>query len=516
MLKPKLVDQDNKIIAKNSLILLIRLIITSIFGLISTRIVIQSLGTSDYGLYAVIGGIVVMLVFLNQVMTSSTYRFIAFELGAKNLDGVNKMFNISLLIHLCVGLLIFILAESIGVYYLKGHINVEPEKIKDAVFILRLSAYATIANVVSVPYQGLLVAKENFSITAKIEILRSCLGLIVALIILYYAGNKLRLYAILISFINIIPTFIFIAYCKKHYKDLVRWQHQKDKEKYKEMLGYSVWIMLGGAAEVAKNSGSALVVNSFFGTVLNASFGIANQVNNMVQMFSKSLGQAAIPQITKSYSGGNSDRTINLTFYLSKYVFFLMLIPALPILLETNFIMGLWLGGELPPFAATFVQLIIINAMMDSLGGVGAIAQATGKIKYFQIILSTLSVISLPFAYYLFKLNFLPPTIITVFIATSIINLVLSIILLKRIIKFDVNNYLHVVHKRILFVLLTLVWLFFAKEYFEEGWIRFCVMMFSSMLVLVVSIYMVGLEQREKVVIASFYREYIVKKIKGF
>jgi O-antigen/teichoic acid export membrane protein len=507
-------EQSNKLIAKNSLILVIRLIITSILGLISTRIVIQSLGTSDYGLYAVVGGIVVMLVFLNNVMMSSTYRFIAFELGAKNLDGVNKIFNISLHIHLSIGFLIFILTESIGVYYVKSHLNVEPEKINDAVFILRLSAYATIANVVSVPFQGLLVAKENFITTAKIEVLRSFLGLIVALIILYYGGNKLRLYVMLISFINTVPTFVFIAYCKKHYKDFVKWQLQKDKEKYKEMLGFSGWIMLGAAAGVAKNSGSALVVNSFFGTVLNASFGIANQVNNMVQMFSKSLGQAAIPQITKSYSGGYSDRTIHLTIYLSKYVFFLMLIPALPILLETEFILSQWLG-ELPPYAATFVQLIIINAMMDSLGGVGAIAQATGKIKYFQIILSTLSVISLPVAYYLFKLNFLPPTIVVVFIATSIINLALSIILLKHIIKFDIKNYLHVVHKRILFVLLTLVWLFFAKEYFEEGWMRFGVVIFSSIIIVILSIYIVGLEQSEKVVVSSLYRKYFVAKLNG-
>lgn len=507
-------SQGNKLIAKNSLILLLRLFVTSIFGLISTRVVILSLGTSDYGLYAVIGGVVIMLVFLNNVMMSSTYRFIAYELGANNADGVNKIFNISLLIHLSIGLLIFIGAESFGVYYVESHLNVEPEKINDAVFILRLSAYATIANVVSVPYQGLLVAKENFSTTSKIEVLRSMLGLIVALVILCYTGNKLRLYAILIAFINTIPTFIFIAYCKKRYKNLVRWQFQKDKEKYKEMLGFSGWIMLGAAAGIAKNSGSALVVNSFFGTVLNASFGIANQVNNMVQMFSSSLGQAAIPQITKSYSGGDSERTVNLTIYISKYVFFIMLIPALPILLETEFILGLWLG-KLPPYAAIFVQLIIINSMMDTLGGVGAIAQATGKIKFFQVILSTLSVISLPVGYYFFKLDYFPPTIIMVFIATSIINLVLSIILLKHIIKFDVKNYLNVVHKRILFVLLSLMWLFFAREYFEEGWMRFVIVCFCSVIMLLLSIYTVGLEQREKVIVASIYREYVVKKLKG-
>jgi len=231
-------------------------------------------------------------------------------------------------------------------------------------------------------------------------------------------------------------------------------------------------------------------------------------------MFSKSLGQAAIPQITKSYGGGDSDRTINLAIYISKYVFFLMLVPALPIMLETEFILNLWLE-ELPPYTVTFVRLIIVNAMIDSLGGVGAIAQATGKIKYFQLILSSLSVMSLPVAYYLFRFNYPPPTILVVFIATSFVNLIVSIILLKQIIKFDVKNYLNVVHKRVMFVILSLAWLFYAKEYFEEGWVRFCAVVFSSIMVLGITIYTVGLEQRERLVVASIYRDYLVRKLKG-
>jgi len=474
------------------------------------RLVIQSLGTSDYGLYTVIGGIVLMLVFLNNVMMASTYRFIAFELGAKNLEGVNKVFNISLLIHLCIGLFIFILAESFGVYYVMRQLVLEPEKINDALFILRLSAYATIANVVSVPYQGLLVAKENFSTTAKIEVLRSFLGLIVALIIFYYGGNKLRLYAILISFINIVSPYIFFTYCNKYHKDLVRWAIQKDREKYKEMLSFSGWNMLGAAASVAKNSGAALVVNGFFGTVLNASYGIANQVGTLVQVFSMSLGQATIPQITKSYSGGDSDRTVNLTIYLSKYIFFLMMIPALPLLLETEFILSLWLG-DLPPYAATLTRLTIINVMIHHLGGVDAITAAVGKIKYFQIVLSTLSLLSIPVSVFLFKLGFFPPTILYIFLISSLINLVFSLLLLKKLINFNVLHYINLVHKRIFYVFILVGWLFFVKEYFEEGWMRFAMMVFSSLIILGVSIYMVGLEQREKVIVSLYYREFLLK-----
>jgi O-antigen/teichoic acid export membrane protein len=505
-------NHDNMLIAKNSFILLIRFIVTSILGLFSLRLVIQGLGTSDYGLYVLIGGFVTILVFLNSVMSASTYRFIAVELGAKNLDGVNKILNISLFIHFSIGMLVFLLAETIGVYYVKNHLNVESQQINDSLFILRFSAYAAIVNVISVPFQGLLVAKENFRVIAITEILRSGLGLIVALMTLNYDANKLQLFAMLTFLINCVPSFIYFIYCKQKYKGIFRLKFQRDIKKYQEMISFSGWITLGGLAGIAKNSGAAIIINRFFGTVLNASFGISIQVNNMVQLLSNSLGQAAIPQITKSYSGGDSNRTINLTIYLTKYTFFLMLIPALPILLETEFILTLWLGAS-PPYAATFVRLVIINSMMDSLGGVGAIAQAAGRIKYFQIVLSVTSLLSLPIAYVLFELNCLPQTIIVVFIATSLINLISSIMLLKRILKFDVMNYLNVVHKRIFFVLFLIVWLFGAKGFFAEGWIRFGMMIISSTFILILSVYLVGLEQKEKIMVASFYREYLVKKL---
>lgn len=512
MPEQQLGNHDNILIAKNSIILFIRFIVTSIFGLFSMRIVIQGLGTSDYGLYVLIGGFVTILVYLNSVMSASTYRFIAVELGANNLEGVNKTFNISLFIHFGIGLLVFLLAETIGVYYVKNHLNVESHQVNDSLFILRFSAYAAIINVASVPFQGLLVAKENFIIIGKTEILRSGLGLIVAITILNYNGNKLQLLAMLTFLINCVPSYIYFSYCKQKYKGIVRLKFQRDIKKYQEMISFSGWITLGGLAGIAKNSGAAIIINSFFGTVLNASFGIANQVNNMVHLFSSSLGQAAIPQITKSYGGGDSDRTINLTIHLTKYVFFLMLIPALPILLETEFILTLWLGAS-PPYAATFVRLVIINAMLDSLGGVGAISQATGRIKYFQIILSATSLLSLPIAYFLFELNCLPQTIIIVFIATSSINLVLSIMLLKRLLKFDVKNYFNVVYKRIFFVLLLIIWLFGVKGYFAEGFVRCGMMIVFSTFILILSIYLVGLEQKEKVMVASFYREYLVKKL---
>lgn len=502
-------NQNNRLIAKNSLILFFRLIITSLFSLVSTRLVINSLGASDYGLYAVIGGIVILLVFFNTVMTSSTYRFIAYEMGTNNINGVNKIFNISLVIHLFIAILIILFVETFGVYYVNNYLNVDAGKISDAIFILRLSTYTTIINVISIPHQGLLVAKENFLTTAKIEIIRSVLSLLVAIMLVYYGGNKLRFYVVFISIINVVPSILFIVYCKKHYATLIKWSLQDDKAKYFEILNFSGWIMMGAASNMAKNSGSALVLNNFFGTVLNASFGIANQINNVVQMFPSSLGQAAIPQITKSFSGGNSERTVNLTVYLSKYIFFLMLIPAIPMLLETEFILRLWLGN-LPPYTVVFVRLMIANAMLESLGGVGAIAQAAGKIKYFQLTLSVLSIISLPIAYVCFRLGFQPPSIIITYIATSTINLAMSLYLLKKILNFNIKFYLKTVHLRVFSVLLLVSGVFILKEFLIPGWFRFLLLTSVSLIWVIIIIYKVGLEKYEKEAINESLRRIIL------
>jgi O-antigen/teichoic acid export membrane protein len=505
-------SHSNKVIAKNSFILFVRLILTTLFGLVSIRIVIQSLGDSDYGLYTVISGIVMIFVFLNSAMTSTTYRFIAYEMGRNNQQGINKVFNISLVMHLMIAILILFLTETIGVYYVHNHLNVELNKIPDAIFILRLSTFSTFIHIICVPYQGLLVAKENFLIAAKIEVLRGFLGLMIALIIFNVDEDKLRLYVVLVSVISIIPALLFVTYCFSNYRDDIKWSLQRTKNDYIEMLVFSGWTMIGGAAGMVKNSGAALVVNSFFGTILNASFGIANQVNNMVQMFSQSLGQAAIPQITKSYSAGDTNRMKNLSVFLTKYIFFLMLIPAWPILLETEFILKLWLG-KVPPFTTVFVQLLIINAMVDSLGGFSAIAQATGKIKYFQIISSTLSILSLPIAYVLYQFKLPAPTIIIVFISTSLINLFCSMILLKRIINFDIYFYLKTVHLKVFYVLLYIIGLFLIKYLFHQGWIRFFIMECSAITLVFFSIYRVGLLSEEKVILKQ-YMHILFQKIK--
>lgn len=491
-------SQGNKLIAKNTAIIYFKLIITSIIGLFSSRFIFKSLGADDYGLYNVVGSIVVMMAFFNTVMTSTTYRYIAFEIGKNDKVAVNKVFNINLVIHICIAIIILIFTETIGVYYVRNYLNVNVEKVNDAIFVLRFSIYATIFSVLSIPFQGLVTALEKFSVNATIEILKSILSLVISFFLLYAIGNRLRLYSVLMMFLTIASSLLYIIYCfRKHY-EIVKWKFQKDKKKYKEMIGYSTWIMIGAAASVGQRSIAAIIINLFFGTLLNAAYGIANTVNSIVSRFSQSISQAAIPQITKNYSSGNNDRSIMLAAYISKYTMFLIIIVSVPILLETEYLIHLWLGN-VPDYTIIMTKLVIVNTLITGLGaGLPALIQATGKIKWFQIILSGTSLLSLPIAYVLFKLGYPPFYIIISFIITEIINVFMWQVLLKKIINFDVVSFIKITYLKVFFVLISLVPLFFLINYFDESIYRFIFYSLLSVIYTIISILILGLDNIEK------------------
>lgn len=489
--------EENTLILKNSAILFLRLILTSIIGLISTRLLISSLGASDFGLYNVVGSIVVMMAFLNTVMISTSYRFIAFEMGRNDYKAVNKVFNVSLIIHLFLAIVVILLSESIGVFYIRNYLNVEPTRINDAIFVLRFSTYATFFTIISIPFQGLVTAQEKFVVSASIEVIKSTLVLGIVIVISYLTINRLRYYALLMMFVSIIPSILFILYCKTKYKEITNWKFQRDISKFKEMIKFSGWIMFGAAASVAKNQGSSLIINSFFGTVLNAAFGIAHQVDSLVRMIASNLGQAVVPQITKSFSGGNTERSVRLVAYTSKYTCFLMLIPSLPIMLETEYLLKLWIG-DVPPYTIVFSKLMVLSALVDSLGGgIPAIIQATGKIKYFQIVLSIITLMSLPIAYLLFQAGYPPSYLLIAFLSTSALNVIVRQLLLKKIINFDVKYFITTSYIKISYVIILLIPLFFVITIFEQGLFRFLLFSLFSICWLIFVIYMVGVDKIE-------------------
>ncbi len=494
---------DNRRIAKNSFILYVQLITSTIVGLLSARIVLQNLGTSDFGLYNVVGGIVVMINFFNTGVTATTYRFIAFEIGKGDVSSPNKVFNISLVIHACLALLVVVLAETLGTYYINHYLNVGDGRIPDAMFVFRLSVIATVFSIVSIPFQGLVIAQENFIVRSLLEIINALLRLAAAIMLIWYGANRLRLYSVLIMLAIAITTFMYMAYCRRKYKAIVAWNFQTDKAKYREMVGFSVWVMLGAAAGMGKVQGADLIINFFFGTVLNAAFGIANRANQFVLIFSRSLGRAVVPQIIKSYSSGNCDRTMQLVCYMPKYTFFMMLFPALPILLETEYLLDMWLG-TVPEHSALFCQLMIAGAVIDCLNtGIQTAVEATGKIKYFHICRSAILLSGLPVAFILFKSNYSPYAILVVYIVTSLLIVIVNQILLKTLINLDIKRLYRTSYLSIFNVAVCVCPLFFIKTLFEQGLPRFVLLLFAAVIWLVFVIWLVGMGRNERLTIKS-------------
>lgn len=503
--------RENSRIVKNTLILYVRLLVTSVIGLIASRFILQALGVSDFGLYNVVGGIIFMLAFLNNVMVSTTYRYLAYELGSRDENLVNRIFNISLVIHILLALLIVIIAEVVGVYYITHFLNIASGKMDDALYVFHFSLFSTFISILSVPYQGLVTAMEKFSVIAGIEILKGFLYLSTVIFLLFYDGNRLRLYSVLMSIISSLPTILYFLYCRKGYPSLIVWNFQKGMAKYKEMLVFSFWIMFGAAANTGEMQGSALIINLFFGTILNASYGIANQVNNVVKTFSQNLNQAVIPQITKSFSVGNTERTMQLVIYSSKYSFMLMLLPALPILLETDFILKLWLK-DVPQYTSIFIQYMIVNALIStSNAGIPAAVHATGKIMYFQIVLSTLSLLGLPISYFLLKFGFAPYYLLLTYTCIAVINFFVVQILLKRLINFNIKKFFFEAYLKMIKVLVAVSPLFFLRSLIESSMYRFLSFSFLSVFWLLAAVYLFGMGQEEKVIVKDIICKLVIR-----
>ncbi|MDD3818235.1 MAG: hypothetical protein PHG41_00115 [Actinomycetota bacterium] len=500
---------SNKLIIKNSIYLYIRLVVSMVAGFFTSRFLLMALGVSDYGLYNVVGGVVSLMAFVNTIMITTTYRFIAFEEGKPD-GNVNNIFNISLSIHLLLCIIFLFLSLTVGLYYIYNYLNVPEGKLNDAVFTFLFSTLITICIIIETPFQGLLVAKEKFSITVPIEILNKILILLLSIALIYLPYNHLRLYVIFLTIIHALRLILYIIYCFRTYFNEVKWNFSKDWKKYKEMLGFTGLNSIEVAAVVGEHQGAAIIINRFFGTILNASFGIANQVNSIVRSFAQSLGQAVVPQITKSYSAGEHKRASNLVILASKYSFFLMAIPMLPILLETDFILNIWLK-EVPEYTTIFVQAMLLKSVIfASQYGIGPFIHASGNIALFKITYSSITLLGLPLAYFAFKAGYPPYIIGYIYLLTATLTFITDLILLKAILNYDVMEFLKNSTFKIILVSLSVVPFFIIKNFFSYGWLRFILISLVSEIILFISIYYLGMDLYER----QSIKRYIIQGIR--
>lgn len=438
-------QSDNKRIVKNTFINYVGLLVNTVLGIFIARYVLMALGASDFGLYGVVGGLIAMLNFLSTAMSTTTRRYINVEMG-KGDGNPNKIFNICLMIHIGFALFVLLIAETIGMYYIYNYLNVATDKLDDAIFVFQVSTIAAAIGITNVPYQSVLEAFERFDLMVFMNVFNTILKLVLVLCLLAYSGNVLRVYALGMSLLSVILFVFFRVVTYKNWRDLTRFKFYGGKKLYKEIIIFNNYTAIGALAHIGKIQGSTMIINYFFGTLVNAAFQVAYTVENYCSLLVSNIGKAAWPQITQSFAGGKYERAIQLTECMSRYSILLMLAIVMPLSAELDFIVTLWLKN-VPEGALFLCQLTLIDAVVRTMcGGTSALVQASGKVKWFQIVDSTLSILTLPVAFFLYKLGSPKETVIYLYIISSLGIRVISFLLLKHLIGFVIMHYVRNVY----------------------------------------------------------------------
>lgn len=491
-------QDGNKRIAKNTIIIYIRLGITIIVGLLTSRYVLKALGASDFGLYNVVAGVLAMLSFISASMTTTTTRFINFEEGKKDGD-TNRIFNVCLSIHVIVAIAIFILAETLGLYYINNFLNVESGKEEDAFFCFQISTIVACVGLVNVPYQGLLMAKEEFSKIAIVEIANCFLKLLLVLSLFLLKGNTLRVYALFMSIMTFVSFVAYHVICYKKWPDVVRINFNKTKGNYGEILGYNGYNVLSSASITARDQGSNMIINYFFGTTVNAAYAIARIIQTYVITFTSNFDVAAAPQMTQNISGGNEKKSERLAGTLGRMCMLMMEMAVFPLFVELDFILKLWLG-DVPEGTLLFSQLILLLVFVSSTSaGMGQYINASGKIKWFKIEMAVLYLLVLPVSFFLFTKGAEPYTIILLFIASDIISRVIQLLLLKQILDFDSLQFIRMAYFKpfiigFIMCLITLI----QRVLIPSGTLFSIINIFLSLISVSALVIIVGLNKQER------------------
>ena len=503
---------DNKRIAVNTIFLYAKFIITTVVSFVMSRVVLQALGASDYGLYNVVGGIVAMLNTLGTSMVATSYRYMAVEIGKGEAGNPNKTYNTIVVVHFALAIFLLLIGETLGVFYVNNYLNVSLDKIPDALFVLHLSLLTTAFSVITIPMNGLIIAREKFLFTSVVESLGAILKLALVFLLINYEGNRLRLYAIILAIIQLSIPLAYQIYCRIKDSDIVRWSINRNKEDYKNLFGFAWWTLFGAVAVIGKLQGSAMIINFFFGTILNAAYGLASQVNHALSAFTSTLRQSAIPQIMKSYSSGDHVRSLKLVYTISRYSYLSMMVFSVPLLFGINAVLKIWLGVP-PEFTQTFVIFMLISGMVANLGaGFDALIQATGVIRNYEIGYAIINLALLPLIYLLYLLGLPPYVNVICMLFLAVITLLFQIYYISRVTTFSVREYFMItIFPSLRATLLTVIPLYligFVWDYNDNLWTAFSFIGIAIILTIIV-IYCIGLTVSERAQIRAF----ILKKV---
>ena len=484
-------------------------------SLYTVRVVLETLGAEDYGIYNVVGGVVVLFTFLNSAMTSATQRFLNFAVGQNDMEQVRNVYSISFIIHILIALLVVILAETIGLWFFFNWLNIPGERQDAAFFVYQFSVAATVINILQVPYRATIIAHEKMSFFAMLSIVEASIKLGIVFLLQIILFDRLIVYAFLICIAGIIIFLIYKLYCNRMF-ETARFRYCRDKELFRQLLSFSGWSVFGGAAVIIRNQGVNILVNIFYGVAVNAAMGIAAQVNSAIYQFVGSFQTAFSPQIIKSYSIKNYKYFMRLIFRTSKVSFCLLYIFVLPVYLNTEFVLHIWLGS-VPDYTITFTRLILLFLLVEALGAPLRVSvHATGDIKTYQLIINCFVFANLPLSLLFLQLGFSPVIVLFIRVFLNYLAFFWYLFFCAGKIKLPVQAFFHEVIAPIIAIVIISVFLaIFIQNFFINNLSRLIVSCSISSVSIVLLMYLIGLNKDEKLLVKNWInKKYRIKDFK--
>lgn len=458
------IAENNKRIVQNTLFMYLRMLLVMVVTLYTSRVVLSVLGVDNYGIYNVVGGVVVLFTFINQAMATATQRYFSYELGKSEKGDIGKVFTISLRIHIGIAVIVLILAETVGLWFLNNKMNFPEGAMVDVNWVYQFSIVACMLNILRVPYNGLVISYERMSFFAINSIVESVLKLGIVFLLMITPISKLILYSFLILLVTAFITAWYIAFCQKNFK-AARYRSVNYRDDTFDMIKFSGWATFGSIANIGYLQGINILLNIGYGVAVNAAVAIATQINSAITQFVGGFQQALNPQLIKSESSHDVIRQQSLIFSSAKFSFFIMLVIAIPIVVNMDYILNLWLG-KYPFLAMQFSQLIIMGALIECLSGpLWVTIFATGRIRAYQVVVSVILLLNIPISFILIKLNYPPTSVFVVRIGLFVIALIVRLVFLKRLIGLDLLKFLH---KVIIPVLNVTIPLLFVSYYWVK------------------------------------------------
>ena len=489
----------NKRIAKNTLVLYVRMLFTMGISLFTSRVILQTLGVEDYGISSVVGGVISMFTFINAAMVSSTQRYLNFELVRGDANQLRSVFSTSLQIHALIALAIIVLSETVGLWFLNEKLVIPEARMTAAMWVYQCSILSCAVSIMSTPYNAVIVAHEKMSAFAYISILDVSLKLLVVYLLVVLPFDKLIILAVLNLLVQLFIRYIYTLYCHRHFPESY-FQFRFNKTLFKEMFGFAGWSFWGNLAAILYTQGLNMMLNIFFGPIVNAARGIAVQVQSAVQQFVGGFQTALNPQITKNYASNNLPQMHSLMFRSARFSFLLLFFLSLPVLMETNFILTLWLK-TVPDDAVIFTQIMICISLIYTTANPCIIAnQATGKVKIYQMVVGGILLLILPISYVVLKLGAPAYSVFIVHFCIESVAQFSRMYMLRKLIHLPLwqymkNIYIPIVSTVVIAIILPLV----VRMQVAEGWLRFLAVGFACVLSVGASSYFIGFTKQERV-----------------